>query len=112
MQPSPIYRTICEFFRLTDIQASGWRQALSEATWSEARAWAQEVQAFDLSPPHGLDKLAQVVPFLQHISTPSRVVAVIEGLVQEGLLTRREGSVLEEKMLACVNAQGQWFWDI
>ena len=65
MQPSALFRTFCEYFRLDDIQASGWRAALSEATWSEARSWAQEVQAFDLAPPHGPDKLAAVVPFFR-----------------------------------------------
>ena len=70
------------------------------------------MQAFDLEPPHGPDKLAAVVPFFQEVSPPPRVVAVMEGLVKEGLLTRREASVLEEKMLLCVTAQGAWFWDV
>ena len=108
MQPSALFRTLCEYFRLTDLQASGWRQALSEATWSEARAWAEEVQTFDLLPPHGPDKLAEVLPFFRDVSPPARVVAVVERLFQEGLLTRREASVLEE-MLACVDKEGQWF---
>ena len=112
MQACAMYRTLCEFFRLTDVQASGWRTALSEATWSEARSWAEEVQAFDLAPPHGPAKLAAVVPFLQEMSPPSRVVAVLEGLHKEGLLARREASVLEEKLLLCVTAEGTWFWDV
>lgn len=112
MQPTAMYRTLCEYFRLTDIQASGWRLALSQATWSEAQAWAKDVQAFDLEPPHGAAKLQAIVPFFQDVSPPSRVVAVIERLVQEKLLTRREGTVLEEHVLACVDRAGQWFWDV
>ena len=59
------------------------------------------MQTFDLLPPHGPDKLAEVLPFFRDVSPPARVVAVVERLFQEGLLTRREASVLEEKMLAC-----------
>ena len=112
MQPSAMYRTLCEFFRLSDLQASGLRHALSDATWSEARAWAEAVQAFDLAPPHGPEKLELVVSFLQDVSPPARVVAVLEALHQEQLLTRREATQLEEHVFDCVDRQGRWFWDI
>jgi hypothetical protein len=112
MQPTAMYRTLTEYLRLGDIQANAWRLALAQAQWSEPQAWARDVQNFDLSPPHGADKLARVIPFFQEVSPPSRVVSVIESLVQEGLLTRREGTWLEEHVFQCVDHQGKWVWDV
>ena len=54
--------------------------------------------------------LDAVLPFLRTISPPSRVVDVVEALVQERLLTRPEASAIEERLLGCVDAQGHWMW--
>ena len=113
MQPTAMFRTIVEYLRLGDIQANAWRLALSQATWREPQDWAKDVQAFDLEPPYGVEgKLQAVIPFFQEVSPPARVVSVIESLVQEGLLTRWEGTWLEERIFECTTAQGQWFFDV
>lgn len=111
MQPSPMFRTFCEYFRLADTQASAWRTALSQAQSPEAQRWGRAVQDFDLEPPHGQAKFALVVPFFRQVSPPARVIAVLEALVEEQLLARHEATQIEEQVFQCVDAQGAWVWD-
>ena len=66
------------------------------------------MQAFDLEPPHGHEKFARVWAFFETVSPPSRVVAVLEALVEEQVLRRRDASLIENKLLARVNRDGQW----
>lgn len=111
MQPSAMFRTLCQYFHLDAVQASIWRTALSAAQSPTVQRWGRDVLDFDLAPPHGPDKFALVVPFFRQVSPPARVVGVLEALVEEQLLTRREATQIEERVFACVNAQGEWCWD-
>jgi hypothetical protein len=111
VQPSAMFRTFCDYFGLDATQASTWRTALSAAQSPAAQSWGRDVLAFDLEPPHGREKFARVVPFFRQVSPPARVVAVLESLVEERLLTRREATQIEEKVFACLDAQGEWCWD-
>jgi hypothetical protein len=111
MQPSPMFRTICDYIGLDAVQASTWRLALSAAQSPVVQRWGREVLAFDLEPPHGREKFALVVPFFRQVSPPARVVAVLESLVEEQLLTRREATMIEERVFQCLDAQGEWCWD-
>jgi hypothetical protein len=103
MQPCALFRTFCEYFRLDDTQASVWRTALSKAAWSEARSWARDVQAFAHESPHGRDKFAAVEPFFRTVSPPARVVAVVESLVQEQLLTRQQAIIISSSCSVVCN---------
>jgi hypothetical protein len=76
-----------------------------------AQRWGRDVCDFDLEPPHGREKFALVVPFFRQVSPPARVVAVLEALVEEQLLTRQEATEIEEQVFQCIDAQGEWFWD-
>jgi hypothetical protein len=67
---------------------------------------------FDQQPRRRTATLDAVLPFLQRVSPPQRVVRVVESLVQEGVLTRQEASAITDRVLACVNRCGQWFWDL
>jgi hypothetical protein len=111
MQPSAMFRTFCDYFRLDADQASTWRTALSAAQSPVAQRWGRDVVAFDLDPPHGQEKFALVVPFFRQVSPPARVVAVLESLVEEQRLSRREATQIEERVFQCIDAQGEWFWD-
>jgi hypothetical protein len=103
-----MFRTFCEYFRLDAVQASTWRTALRAAQSPEVQRWGRDVLAFDLAPPHGSDKFALVVPFFRQVSPPARVVAVLEALVEERLLTRAEATAIEEQVFQCIDAQGAW----
>ena len=108
MQSSAMFRTLCEFFQLSATEASTWRLALSAAQAPEAQRWCLDVHAFDLAPPHGRDKLALVEPFFVQVSPAARVVAVLESLVDEQLLTRAEATLIEERVFARIDRTGQW----
>jgi hypothetical protein len=103
VQPSALFRTFCTYFRLDATEAGRWCTALSQAQAPAAQRWGQAVVAFDLEPPHGREKFALVVPFFRQVSPPARVVAVLESLVEEGLLSRQEGTQMEEKVFACLD---------
>jgi hypothetical protein len=111
MQPSAMFRTLATFFRLDAAQTSLWRVALSQSQSPEVQRWARAVQDFDLEPPHGREKFALVVPFFQQVSPPARVVAVLEALVEEQQLTRREATTIEEHVFQCIDAEGAWCWE-
>lgn len=51
---------------------------------------------------------AQAVALLGGPLKPTRVVAVLEALVQERTLTRQEANVMEEAILQQTSAQGAW----
>ena len=97
-------------FQLSATEASTWRQALSQTTAEAAQAWAAAVQACDLAPPHGRDKLALVEPFFVQTSPAVRVVAVLESLVEEQLLSRAEATQIEERVFQRIDRTGQWVW--
>ena len=111
MQPSAMFRTFWTFFELDAVQACIWQTALGQATGREARSWGQAVQAFDLEPPHGPAKLAAVEPFFRQVSPPARVMAVLEALVDEGVLSRRDASRIENRLLVQVTREGHWKLD-
>ena len=104
-----MFRTIIEYTSLDQPHARAWWQALSNARWSVPRSWLADVRYFD-AQPRRLAKLDAVPGWLQTVSPPGRVVEVLEALVQEGCLARYEANVITERVLACVNRRGEWFW--
>ena len=90
-------------------QAHTWWTALSAARWSVPRTWKLDVVFFSQQPRSRTATLDGVLPFLRE-KPPPRVIAVVEHLVQEGLLPRHEASAIEEGVLRCVNRQGAWIW--
>jgi hypothetical protein len=105
-----MFRTIAESVGLDAPHAQAWWTALAKAQWSAARSWLADLTYFDQQPRPGLAKLDAVPGFLHRVSPPSRVIGVLESLAQEQRLTRQEASAIEDHVLQCVNAQGQWFW--
>jgi len=99
------------YWGLSEAQAKTWWHALSKAKWSVARQWRQQVVLFDqgiapaLATPQAVDAVAR---FLDTTASPARVVAVLEALAQERLLSRRDSTGIEEKMLMQVTSEGRW----
>lgn len=110
MTPPPMFRTIVQYCTLDPHHAQTWWTALRQARWSVSRSWKLDLAYFDQQHRSRTAQLDGVIPFLQTTSPPGRVVAVLEHLVQEHLLTRAEASAIEEGVLRCVNRRGEWFW--
>jgi hypothetical protein len=102
--PPPCWMMLSKYFGLNPDQQDRVWGAIARAKWSVASSWRQTVLLLDSRGPSP----DTVGVFLREHSPPSRVMAVLESLVQEKLLSRREVSAVEEKVLAQVSADGQW----
>jgi hypothetical protein len=97
----PLLQALCASWQLPEpLQVHLWR-ALCQATWSQAAQWRECVLAFH--PAH-----QDARQFVAVACSPLCLVAVLEQLVQEGVLSRPAASQIEERLLTYVDAQGQW----
>ena len=78
-----------------------WR-ALCDAQWSLASQWREALIHF--TPEQGDARL-----FVEGACLPAALVAVLEGLVKEGVLPRQTASAIEEKLLGHVTKEGAWY---
>jgi hypothetical protein len=46
--------------------------------------------------------------FIDEVLAPQRLVEIVEDLVHEGKLSRRDGSRIEDYWLCCVDQHGHW----
>lgn len=77
-----------------------WWTALASATWSDSRAWRQELLlTIRLGNPEAVAHTT---------CAPAKVVHMVEQLVHEGVLGRRPATAIEERLLKCVRHDGQW----
>jgi hypothetical protein len=82
-----------------------WR-ALCKAQYPPADAWRARLNAFDA--PDRLLSRDLVEDFLQEIATPHALMEVVEALMKEHVLLRRDGHRVQEQILRHVTASGQW----
>jgi hypothetical protein len=81
-----------------------WWHALSRAQYTAAVSFRQDIAFFECRAW----SLELLDAFFSSAFEPQRCVSVIEGLVHEGLLSRAEGSVLQDACLRQTDAQGRW----
>jgi hypothetical protein len=102
--PPPCWMMLSKYFGLNPDQQDRVWGAIARAKWAVASSWRQSVWLLDSRNP----STDAVGVFLRQHSPPSRLMAVLEGLVQERLLSRKEVNAAEEKVLALVSADGEW----
>ena len=78
-----------------------WR-ALCDARWSLAAQWREALIHF--TPERQDARL-----FVEADCHPAALVAVLEGLVHEGVLPRQTASRIEERLLQQVSKEGAWY---
>ena len=83
-----------------------WWRALSKARWSAAAEWRETVLDFDR--PDRVLSSDIVEAFLAEIASPQQLIEVLEKLMAEGKLLRRDGHQLQELVLRHVDQQGHW----
>jgi hypothetical protein len=76
------------------------------AQWSEARAFRLILVYHEHLGPGETD--ARGLHVINDLCPPAKVLPLIETIIKEGLLTRQQGSLIEEKLLARVSAEGRW----
>jgi|SoiMethySBSTD1v2_1073268.scaffolds.fasta_scaffold202304_6 hypothetical protein len=87
--------------------AQTWWGALTRSRWSEARTFYQAVLRYDAHPAPAQrpseDKLA-----MSGLVEPQALMQLVEDLVAEHVLLRREGSMIQEAILTRLDATGAW----
>jgi hypothetical protein len=84
--------------------AYAWWQALTSATGSDAVALRGVFMLHQIGP----NSREYWQTLLCYQLRPTRLVAVTEELVEEGVLSRRVATVVEEVIFAQTTAQGGW----
>jgi hypothetical protein len=105
--PPPLWQVLAAFWGLSERQTRQTWTALYRARWQVAAAWRMTLVHFEGQHPT-LRSPERVWRFLSVNVMPETIVSVIESLIAEQLLSRVEGGQIEEKILACVGATGDW----
>jgi hypothetical protein len=82
-----------------------WK-SLCLARWS--RAVEFKAALTEASTPHGLMGRETFEDFAEAHGRPAALVRLLEDLVAEGTLTRRDASVIEEKLFTKIDRDGDW----
>ena len=103
MTPLPkVFLLFTNYWMMPDHLARTWWQALAKAQWSQAVAFRQ---AFLY---HDVGVLGNRHAFIHKSVAPAKVMAVIENLVSEQTLSRKQASEIEEQVLTMVKHDGMW----
>jgi hypothetical protein len=102
-----LWLTLAEFWGLSTQQSRQAWSALYRARWTTAANWRRVLVHFEGQRPT-LRSPERVFAFLAAQVMPETILGVIEGLISEGLLTRREGNAIEERVLRHVGPTGDW----
>jgi hypothetical protein len=106
--PTPtLWRTLTRYVGLHEDAAAQWWTVLHQAQSAKPQAWLRQLQFYDARQSWNQAPEVQQ-RYLVRSMPPKQLVEVLEALVEEGLLTRRCGNALEDAVLLCVDAHGQW----
>jgi len=102
----PLWTTLSELWRLDPGEATRCWRALYQARWSVSASLRQRLAHFEGQPVE--QRLAGVDTFVRQHLRPEDVLAALEALAQEGLLSPRDRVGIEEKVLGQLDGAGQW----
>jgi hypothetical protein len=103
--PKAWQRFCTVWLALPDQLAWAWWHGLSKAAWSDCVAFREAVLGYDQLPyKRANSQSAAIDPFV----TPGHLVQMVEALVRQQLLLRRDGVRIQEAILAKLDRTGQW----
>ena len=102
MRVPKIWQLFTEFLRLPAPLARQLWRVLYRSNYSAPASLRQALLLYDAAPMWDAKAL------VHEALSPQRIVAVLEALVHEGLLSRQEANQYEEYILKCTR-QGQWY---
>jgi hypothetical protein len=82
-----------------------WRAVL-KAQWSTATQWREQFLAFE-KPDRVLSR-DLVEAFLAEHASPQQMMALVEQLMEERRLLKRDGRQVQDRLLAHVDRHGEW----
>jgi hypothetical protein len=84
-----------------------WWRALGKSPWSACEELRTTVLRYDRHPYPGQQPEAERVQ-MSDLIAPGQLLMVIEDLIRQQLLLRRDGAVIEEKILRRLDRHGEW----
>ena len=106
--PPALWRFITEqWLQLSPALASHWWSALGKSTWSSAVALRTALHDFS-ALPFPAQAPSDVRTAIETALQPRALVQVLEDLVRQKLIMRREARVIEAAVLSHTDATGQW----
>jgi hypothetical protein len=100
----PVYTKLAAFWGLNADEARRVWSALKQAQAPPAVAFRQYLVFYDDNRAYR----SEAQHMLHTICAPKRLLAILEGLQEEGLLSRRETTAVEERIFQAVDAHGRW----
>jgi len=106
--PPPFWQFLTRrWLGLSPDLAHTWWNALSRSRWTEARTFHQAVLRYDQHPAPAQrpreDKLT-----MSALVAPRDLMRLVEDLVRERCLLRREATKIEDALLRRLDAAGEW----
>ena len=101
--PPCVWGMLMDYWQVPAALAVVWWQALSQSHHPRALAVRQAVLLFDAAP------VAEAYHLVYGICAPQTVIEVLEALVDEGQLLRRQATAIEEAVLCHVDREGEWY---
>jgi hypothetical protein len=84
-----------------------WWHAVRRSRWSAAAKIHEAVLRFDAHPAPG-QRPTEDKAYMSALVEPQALLQLVENLVAEGCLLRREAIQLEEAILVRLDSQGEW----
>jgi hypothetical protein len=87
--------------------ASSWWQAVGRSRWTEARTFHQAVLRYDQHPAPAQRPQADKLTMSQLVG-PQYLMQILEDLVAERVMLRRDAAKIQDGILAKLDSQGAW----
>jgi hypothetical protein len=97
-----LYNAMCRYWGVAPALAIECWTALEAAAGVKPRAWRETLLTYGAGAPDAVDG------FVRSHMHPRMVVEALEGLVEEGRLTRVQATQVENCVLRRVRADGTW----
>jgi hypothetical protein len=104
----PFWQFLCRrWLGLSPDLAHAWWHAVRRSRWTDARTFYEAVLRFDQHPAPG-QRPAEDKAYMSGLVEPRALMRLVESLVREGCLLRREASTIQEAILRRLDSQGEW----
>jgi hypothetical protein len=104
----PFWTFLCRrWLGLSNDLAYSWWNALGKSQWHEARTFHQAVLRYDQHPAPA-HRPAEDKTTMSGLVAPGYLMQLVEDLVREKVLLRRDATKIEDGILARLDAAGEW----
>jgi len=104
----PFWTFLCRrWLGLSTDLAYTWWHALGKSRWTEARSFHQAVLRYDQHPAPA-QRPAEDTTTMSGLVAPGYLMQLVEDLVHERVLLRRDGTRIQDGILGKLDSEGAW----